>query len=62
MTNNNKFKPVQIYRTLQVKIATMAKFNEIHIKVLASKIVECMLEKHPDEIEEIIKKIKITKK
>jgi len=62
MTNNNRVKPVQIYRKLHTKIATMAKFHEIPIKILASEIFAYMLENHQEQIEEIIKKIKITKK
>jgi len=61
MGNNSKFKAIQIYRQLHNKIGVMAKFNEVRMKILVSEIIARMFESHKDEIEEIIKEIKIRK-
>jgi len=58
---NTNFRTVQIYNELHNKISVMASFNEVTMKILASEIIARMLESHKDEIDEIIKEIKITK-
>lgn len=61
MTNNTKFKPVQIYKELHNKIGVLAKLNDVTMKVLTSKIIDRMFEMHKDEIDQIIKEIRIRK-
>ena len=58
---NNKFKPVQIRKKIHNKIAVLATMNDITMKMLTSKMLEFMFEKYKDEIEQIIKEIKIKK-
>lgn len=61
MGNDTGFKPAQIYKELHGKIKSLAVFNEIPMKVLASKIVACMFDKHKNEIDEIVKELNIKK-
>jgi len=59
---NKRCKAVQIYSEIQTKLGGMAKMNEITMKVLVSEILAKMLTEHKNEVEEIIKEIKILKK
>ena len=59
--NNNKYKAIQVQKELHNKIAVQAKFNEIKMKVLASKLLACMFDRHNDEVKQIIKELKVKK-
>jgi len=56
---NNHFQAQQIRSDLQKKVGIMAKMNDITAKELASEIIEVMLTEHKEEVEQIIKKLKM---
>ena len=58
---NNEFKAIQVEKELHRKIAVQAKFNEIKMKTLTSKLLAHMFDQHADEVKEIIKEIKVKK-
>jgi len=58
---NEKYKAVQIQKKLHSKIDVLAAINDVTMKVLASRIIAIMFEKHEDEINQIVKDIKIRK-
>jgi hypothetical protein len=56
---DNRYQAQQIRSDLQKKIGIMAKMNDVTQKELVSEIVEVMLTEHKEEVEQIIKKLKM---
>ena len=62
MANSNEItKPVMVLKIIHNDIRNKAVWNDVKIFRLASALLECMLQNHPDEVEEIIKKLKMKK-
>ena len=59
--NDTRFKTIQIYKRLHIKIGSRARLEEVKMKFLASEIIDRMFKSHEDEIKEIIKEIKMKK-
>ena len=57
--DNKIFKKVEVYKELHQQIGMVCWKNDIQIRVLTSKMLETMLTKHKEEVEQIIKEIKI---
>jgi len=58
---DNTFRTVQIRKELHEKIKRLAVFNDVKLKILASEVLACMLMEHQKEVEQIIRKLRITK-
>ena len=59
---DNRYQAQQIRSELHHKLAVMAKMNDVTQKELISEIIEAMLTEHKDEVEQIIKKLKMKKR
>jgi len=66
MVNSNRnrrrrqfYRAIQVFEHVHTKIGGMAKLNNVLMKTLASKMLEHMLNEHQNQIEQIIKEIKI---
>jgi len=59
---NRRYKAVQIYKQVHAKLASIAKLHDVRIKVFASELLLKMLTEHKDEVETIMKEIKMLKK
>ena len=56
---DNRYQAQQIRSDLQKKLGVMAKMNDITQKELVSEIIEVMLTEHKEEVEQIIKELKM---
>lgn len=58
----NAYQAQQIRVAIQKKLAVMAKMNDVTQKELVSEMLEVMLTEHKEEVEQIVKELKIKRK
>ena len=60
-TENEICKSLMVRKDIHREIAKLASWHSIKMKDITSALLEYMLQKHPEELEEIIKKLKMKK-
>jgi len=61
MVENEIYKSLMVRKELHHEISKLSSWNTIKMKDLTSALLECMLNTHREEVEEIIKKLKMKK-